>query len=128
MQLWTIQTEDRWRALQRDRVLKADGFDKEICWSRDRPQIEEEDDRDLWESKQLGASPEHARRVSSEKSKEIDDALGLQAISIRLQKELVEQLKELARRDGIGYQPYIRQLLTRHAREAFAEQPKRESA
>lgn len=94
----------------------------------DRPEIEADDDTELWESKELGASPEHARRVSPEKSKEIDDALGLQAISIRLQKELVEQLKELARRDGIGYQPYIRQLLTRHVREAFSENPKRESA
>ena len=94
----------------------------------DRQEIEAADDAELWESKQLGASLEHARRVSPEKSKEIDDALGLQAISIRLQKELVEQLKELARCDGIGYQPYIRQLLTRHVREAYREKPKRESA
>lgn len=94
----------------------------------DRPEIDTDDDAELWESKQLGASAEHARRVSPEKGKEIDDALGLQAISIRLQKELVEQLKELARRDGIGYQPYIRQVLTRHAREAFIERPKQESA
>ncbi len=93
-----------------------------------RPEIEAEDDTELWESKQLGASAEHARRVSPEKSKEIDDALGLQAISIRLQKELVEQLKELARQDGIGYQPYIRQLLTRHAREAYGKKTNRESA
>ena len=94
----------------------------------DRPDIDPDNDTELWESKQLGASPQHARRVSPEKSKEIDDALGLQAISIRLQKELVEQLKELARRDGIGYQPYIRQLLTRHAREALAEKSRRDSA
>ncbi|HMX46144.1 MAG TPA: CopG family antitoxin [Candidatus Obscuribacter sp.] len=86
------------------------------------------EDVELWETKQLGADPKYARPVSREKCKEIDDSLGLQAISIRLQKELVEQIKELAKRDGIGYQPYIRQLLTRHVREALIEQPKRESA
>ncbi len=75
------------------------------------------EDVELWETKQLGADPKHARRVSPEKSQEIDESLGLQAISIRLQRELVEQIKELARQDGIGYQPYIRQLLTRHVRE-----------
>jgi predicted DNA binding CopG/RHH family protein len=90
--------------------------------------IEVDDDAELWESKQLGASAEHARRVSSAESKQVDYALGLQAISIRLQKELVEQLKELARRDGIGYQPYIRQLLTRHVRETSSQKSKRESA
>jgi hypothetical protein len=100
----------------------------------EEPETESEDtelaellaDTHLWESKQLGATPEYARRVSAETEKEIDDALGLQAISIRLQKELVEQLKELAKRDGIGYQPYIRQLLTRHVREVFGEKSKRE--
>lgn len=89
---------------------------------------EYQDDTELWETKQLGADPKYAQRISRAEDKAIDDSLGLQAISLRLQKELLEQLKELARRDGIGYQPYIRQLLTRHAREAFAEQRKRESA
>jgi predicted DNA binding CopG/RHH family protein len=76
------------------------------------------DDAELWESKKLGADPRYARRVSDAYAKEIDESLGLQAISIRLQIELVEQLKELAKRDGIGYQPYIRQILTRHVRQA----------
>jgi predicted DNA binding CopG/RHH family protein len=40
------------------------------------------------------------------------------AVTMRLQKELVEQLKQLAKKEGLGYQPYIRQLLTRHVREA----------
>jgi hypothetical protein len=78
------------------------------------------EDVEMWETKQLGADPKYARRVSREKEQEIDDSLGLQAISIRLQKELVEQIKDLARQDGIGYQPYIRQLLTRHVRESAA--------
>lgn len=85
-------------------------------------------DTELWETKQLGADPRYVRRVSAEEDKAIDDSLGLQAITMRLQKELVEQLKVLAKREGLGYQPYIRQLLTRHVREALDGQPKRETA
>lgn len=43
----------------------------------------------------------------------IDDALDLQPISIRLQKDLLDNLKALARLNGLGYQPLIRQVLTR---------------
>lgn len=86
------------------------------------------DDVELWETKKLGADPKYARRVSKEEDKALDDSLGLTAVTMRLQKELVEQLKLLAKKEGLGYQPYIRQLLTRHAREALTEQPKRESA
>jgi predicted DNA binding CopG/RHH family protein len=75
------------------------------------------DDVDLWDSRKLGADIRYAERTSEAEDKAVDDALGLQAISIRLQKSLVKQLKALAGRDGIGYQPYIRQILTRHARE-----------
>jgi predicted DNA binding CopG/RHH family protein len=74
----------------------------------------EDDDTELWETRKLGASVKHAERISEEEDKEIDDSLGLQAVTMRLQKELVEQLKVLAKKEGLGYQPYIRQLLTRH--------------
>lgn len=43
----------------------------------------------------------------------IDDSLGLHPISIRLQKDLLDNLKELAKLNGLGYQPLIRQVLTR---------------
>jgi len=42
-------------------------------------------------------------------------ALGLQMVSIRLQPELIEVLKEIASYHGIGYQPMIRDLLNRFA-------------
>jgi len=76
-----------------------------------------DDDAELWESGQLGASEEYVRRVSAEKTKAIHEALGLQPVTVRLQKELVEQLKILAKQEGLGYQPLIRQILTRHVRE-----------
>jgi hypothetical protein len=44
----------------------------------------------------------------------LDRRLGLQTISIRLQKSLIDNLKKLAEQDGIGYQPYVRQILTRY--------------
>lgn len=67
---------------------------------------------DLWESGALGESPEHAR-VATGSRQEVDDALGLQLISIRLQKQLIGDLKAIAEHHGIGYQPMIRDLLNR---------------
>lgn len=86
------------------------------------------DDAELWESGQLGASEEHVRPVSPEKTREIQEALGLQPVTVRLQKELVDQLKVLAKQEGLGYQPLIRHILTRYVREAMGEKPKRETA
>ena len=74
------------------------------------------DDVELWETKQLGADPKYAQRVSVAEDKALDDSLGLQAISIRLQKDLLEHLKVLAKDEGLGYQPFIRQILTKYAR------------
>lgn len=86
------------------------------------------DDTELWETKKLGADPQYAQRISPEEDKAIDDSLGLQAVTMRLQKELVEQLKRLAKREGLGYQPYIRRLLTQHVRESLDSERKRETA
>ena len=72
---------------------------------------------DVWDNRELGASEEHVRRASPEREKALDESLGLQTISIRLQKNLIDNLKNLAEDDGIRYQPYIRQILTRHVRQ-----------
>lgn len=69
-----------------------------------------------WESGQLGQSEEHVRVASDHEMQEVDDALELQMISIRLQKGLLAALKEIAAHHGIGYQPMIRDLLNRFAR------------
>jgi len=81
---------------------------------------------DLWDNRELGASEEHVRKASPQRKKELDDRLGLQTISIRLQKTLIEKLKDLAESDGIKYQPYVRQLLTKHVRTV--EQEEREKS
>lgn len=49
--------------------------------------------------------------------KDIDEATGMTMTSIRLQKELIEDLKAMAKADGISYQPLVRQILSRYVRE-----------
>jgi predicted DNA binding CopG/RHH family protein len=87
-----------------------------------------DDDSELWETGQLGATEEFVRRVSPKKTKAIHEALGLQPVTIRLQTDLVEQLKVLAKKEGLGYQPLIRHILTRYIRENGEESEKRETA
>lgn len=72
---------------------------------------------EAWDNRELGASEEHVRKTSSAREKLLDERLSLQTISIRLQKRLIDHLKKLAEEDGIGYQPYIRQILMRHVRQ-----------
>ncbi|MBB4844677.1 hypothetical protein HNP55_003221 [Paucibacter oligotrophus] len=67
---------------------------------------------EAWETEQLGADAAHAK-IATDHEDEIDAALELQPISIRLQKSLIENLKALGQLNGIGYQPLVRQILTR---------------
>ncbi|MCO4320368.1 CopG family antitoxin [Aliidiomarina quisquiliarum] len=68
-----------------------------------------------WENRELGASEEHVEAVDF--SQVIEDTLNaatrMKPISIRLEEELLEQLKFIASHHGLGYQPLIRQLLKR---------------
>lgn len=68
---------------------------------------------EAWESGKLGQSEEYVGRSDADAGKALDDALGLQMISIRLPKDLINDLKIVGELNGIGYQPLIRQLLTR---------------
>jgi len=70
---------------------------------------------DAWESGALGADEDFAKLASDIDNKELDEALELQMISIRLQKSLIEDFKMIAKLNGIGYQPLIRQILKRFA-------------
>lgn len=70
---------------------------------------------EAWESGALGRDAAHAVPVSTELVNEIDDALGLQMISIRLPKELIEEFKMVAQYHNVGYQPLMRDALKRFA-------------
>jgi hypothetical protein len=67
---------------------------------------------EAWDDGTLGTDPAYIA-VAPDADKAIDDALGLQPISIRLQRSLLDNLKALAQLNGLGYQPLIRQVLTR---------------
>jgi hypothetical protein len=60
-----------------------------------------------WEDRELGATKAYVRKVSLQRERLVDEGLGLQMISLRLQKDLIDALKQLAQEEGIGYQPYI---------------------
>lgn len=92
---------------------------------------------EAWDSRKLGADEAYVARLEDTDEVAIDDALELQPISIRLQKSLIEDFKLIAQLNGLGYQPLMRQVLTRFAdcekkrilRElAAAQQEKREEA
>jgi len=68
---------------------------------------------DAWDSGELGREVQFAQRVEPSVEASLDDAVGLQMISIRLQKSLIEDLKFIATAHGIGYQPLVRDILSR---------------
>ena len=70
---------------------------------------------EAWESGELGRDAAHAKPASQALAQQIDDALELQMISIRLPKELIEDFKMIATYHGIGYQPLMRDALKRFA-------------
>lgn len=70
---------------------------------------------EAWESGLLGEDEKHMRSVSQELDAQIDESIGLQMISIRLDKSLIDSFKLLGEFHGIGYQPLMRDALKRFA-------------
>lgn len=71
-------------------------------------------DTDQWEARELGASEAYVK-PSTLDGKTVDEALGLKAVSIRLQTSMIDDLKAIAARDGI--QPLIKRVLARFIEE-----------
>jgi len=74
-----------------------------------------EDTAEAWDSGVLGNDEEFTQRTEVKSEVALDDALGLQAISIRLPKDLIDQFKAIAKIHGMGYQPLMREVLKRFA-------------
>ena len=91
------------------------GYKTSMASNKDLERFDKESER--WDNKELGASEEHALPASEQQQQALDDATGLQLLSIRMPRTLIEQIKQLARLDGLGYQPYMRQVLIKHVRE-----------
>ena len=89
---------------------------------------------DAWETGALGCDEEFAKLDTKLTNSDIDSAIGLKPISIRLKESLILNLKIIAKIEGLGYQPMIKQLLERfvdgeikrYARERMMEKLKAE--
>ena len=64
-----------------------------------------------WETDKRGS---HSTAATDEDEAALDDAMALQMISIRLPQSVVEKLRTMAKKEGIGYQPYTRKVLIHH--------------
>ena len=74
-----------------------------------------------WEERELGSSAEYARVATPDHLGALNDALGMQSISIRLPKEMIEAYKLIATHHGVGYQPLMRDILQRFIPEGLKE-------
>jgi predicted DNA binding CopG/RHH family protein len=66
---------------------------------------------EAWETGQLGRDVAHAKPAPQALEAQIDESLGMQMISIRLPKDLIDDLKKIAECSGAGYQPLMREAL-----------------
>ncbi len=68
---------------------------------------------EAWESGSLGRDRAHMRRASAEVEAQVDQALAMKLITMRLPIPMIEALKAVAQYYGIGYQPMVRDLIGR---------------
>lgn len=76
---------------------------------------------EAWDDGILGANAAHAKAIPADMEAMIDGSLGLQSISIRLPKQLIDAYKLIATHHGIGYQPLMRDILQRFVPEGLKE-------
>jgi hypothetical protein len=89
-----------------------------------------------WDSRTLGCDIKYVKRTKPALALDIDESLGLQMISIRLNKELIAAFKVIGEHHGVGYQPLMRDALQRFATAelksivsaSFASQKKKSAA
>ena len=79
------------------------------------------DTTDAWDERTLGADEAHVQVADPTQETALDDALGLQSISIRLPKQLISQYKLIAHFHGVGYQPLMRDVMARFVPAALRE-------
>ncbi len=80
-----------------------------------------ESTEEAWDERLLGASEEHVVVAGGEYVSALDEALGLQSISIRLPKQMIDQYKLIAHFHGVGYQPLMRDVMARFVPGAIHE-------
>lgn len=68
-----------------------------------------------WENGKLGCDEQFMVAATPEEELVLDRALDLKPISIRMPTELIRKMKLIANFHGIGYQPLMRDVLSRFA-------------
>lgn len=74
-----------------------------------------------WEDGELGRDAQFVEVAGADHESALSEALDMQAISIRLPKELIKQYKLIAGFHGVGYQPLMRDILHRFVPGALKE-------
>ena len=74
-----------------------------------------------WDNGEFGVEEEFVKVTEAIEAAEVDGALELKMISIRLQTDLIAKLKVIAKFHGIGYQSLIRSQLHRFVRSELAQ-------
>lgn len=70
---------------------------------------------EAWDEGRLGRDERSVGVANEGLEARVDESLGLQLISIRLQKSLIDDFKAIAQLNNIGYQTLMRQILQRFA-------------
>jgi hypothetical protein len=84
------------------------------------------DDTWMWETGLLGASEEFARPVSLKKTKEIHKAMGIESVIVRMPKGLGDELRKLAKKEKMGYTPFIRDVLDKYVCQALSTKQRKQ--
>lgn len=76
---------------------------------------------DVWDKGEFGVEEAFVKVTEATEAAEIDGALELKMISIRLQNNLIAKLKVIAKFHGIGYQSLIRNHLHKFVRSELTQ-------
>ena len=69
------------------------------------------DDDTAWDRRTLGADERYVKVSTQGTDDRLDESLGLVMVSMRLPKDAVKKFKAMAKKQGLGYQPFVRQIL-----------------
>ena len=94
--------------LERDRRLPENTKPKETNMENKIPGTTEN-----WENRTLGASEQHVIPASPQASAEVDAALGLVTVKLRMPKQDVDKLEALAKSKDLILQAYIKSVLAK---------------
>lgn len=72
---------------------------------------------DAWDTGELGRDERFVAVADESHDAAADEMLGLQFVSIRLPKQLVDQYKLISKSKGTTYQPLMREVLKRFVKD-----------